>query len=240
MLLAGVAAVAVFVVAVGIALLYDTAHPPSTTKAAASASPTPALPSAPELLQAAAAALRTAPSAHVNGAVGGTSGAVQVDLAVTSNGDTRGTLTLGGLPVDVIRTGGRTYVRSQQLVRDIAGSVAASLVGDRWVSLSPQQLTTIGAEQALDTATSLDGIASLVTVGAGNARRTGPLMVDGKRVIEVVTGPTVVDVAADGTPYPLRIAAGEGTALTLGEFGASLVVQPPSSGVVDLDKLPRI
>ncbi|MFL6136451.1 MAG: hypothetical protein ACJ74O_01445 [Frankiaceae bacterium] len=241
---AAAAAVAAFGVLVGAALLWDTTHPPSVVRhgpATATSPPPTTIPaaSAAELLRSSAAALRATTTAHVAGAIGGGASPVRVDLSVTANGDAQGTLVIAGVPVDVVRTGGRTYVRSRQLIESIAGATVASYVGDRWVALDPGRLGS-GTERALDQATSLDGIASLIETSAGMAQAGVPTTLAGRRVTEVVSGITVIDVAADGPPYPLRVAAGEGTTLDLGRFGQSVVVVAPSRGVVDLDRLPGI
>jgi hypothetical protein len=241
--MAAVAAVGAFGVLVGAALLWDTTHPPSTVRQ--SPTPTSAAPttinaaSAAALLRSAAAALRATTTAHVAGEIGGGSSPVRVDLAVTAHADAQGTLVVAGVPVDIVRTGGRTFVRSRQLIENIAGGTVASYVGDRWVALDPSRLGA-GTARALDQATSLDGIASLVESSAGMAQAGVPTTVDGVRVTEVVSGVTIVDVATSDPPYPLQVTAGEGTALHLSQFGASVVVVAPSRGVVDLDRLPGI
>jgi hypothetical protein len=238
-----VAAVATFGVLVGAALLWDVTHPPSVVRS----SPTVTTPapttipgaSAAALLRAAAAALRATSTAHVTGAIGGGSSPLRVDLSVTANGDAQGTLVIAGVPVELIRTGGRTFIQSRQLIDNLFGGTVASYVGDRWLALDAQRLGA-GTARALDQATSLDGIASLVESSASLAQAGVPTTMGGQRVIEVVAGVTIVDVAATGVPYPLQVTAGEGTALRLSQFGASVVVVAPSQGVVNLDRLPGI
>jgi hypothetical protein len=240
---AAAAAVVVFAGAAGVALLWDVNHPPAgVSRPSATASPTPSTTppaAAAALLRASAAALRAVSTAHVAGVVGAPT-PVRVDLSVTQNSDAQGTLVVGGVPVDVVRTGDRTFLRSRRFVENVLGGTVASYVGDRWLELGTSGLAGTGVTDALDEATSLDGIASLVSAGADLAQGGVRTTHGGRHVVEVVTGPTVVDVAADGLPYPLRVTAGEGTELTLDSFGAPVVVTPPRDGVVDLSRLPGI
>ena len=241
-LLAALAAAAVVAVAAGIVLLYGVTHPPATVSQARSPSPTPStMPAAEaaELLHASAAALRGTSTAHVTGVIGAPT-PVRVDLSVTASADAQGTLSVGGVEVDVVRTGDRTFLRSRPFVENLFGGTIASFVGDRWLVVGPAALGPTGIEAALDRATSLDGLAALVSSTADMAQGGVERTRDGRQVIEVVTGPTVVDVAAEGLPYPLRVTAGEGTELMLGRFGEPVVVTAPSEGVVDLSRLPGI
>jgi hypothetical protein len=183
--------------------------------------------------------LRAAPSARVAGTLGQTP-SVRVDLAVDSAGDATGSVVTGGITVDVVRVAGRTYLRSSDLVRRIAGPVVASFVGDSWLLLDPKRFASTGIPRALDDATSLDGLATVVTSGTSTARRGPTRVIGGTRAIEVLSVAGEVDVAAAPSRYPLRIAAGGLTDLSLRDFGAPVDVQAPTSGVIDLSRLPGL
>jgi hypothetical protein len=65
-------------------------------------------------------------------------------------------------------------------------------------------------------------------------------VIGGARAIEVLSVAGEVDVAAAPSRYPLRIAAGGLTDLSLRDFGAPVDVHAPTSGVIDLSRLPGL
>lgn len=235
-----IAVVAVVVAAGGaVAVLTGGGHANGGT-APASASPSEGYNSPGDLLDSAAAALRSVTAAHVRGTVGGAHGPVGVDLQATHGGASTGTLTVAGVPVRVVRTSGSTYIRSEALVRDIGGSLAARLAGDHWLKIGSGLLQRAGIDKALDEASALPAIANLIATVAPAAATAQPVTDGGVPALRIAAGPTTVDVRRSSPHYPVRVQASGSVQLTLSQFGQSVSIQPPTSGVIDLGKLPGI
>lgn len=219
--------------------LPGTRPPGSAAPSASSSSAGP--PSAGALLRSAAAALRGAGSAHVTGTVGGPAGPVRLDLTVTGDGRAAGLVQVAGVSADVVRTPQRTYVRSAALVRRVAGGLAATLVGDRWLAVGAHSLAGTGIDRVLATVAGLGSIADVVSAASAVPGATVHRAVAGGVAVDRVNaGPTTVTVRAAHPPYPVGIQAPGGVSLALDRFGAPAHIAAPTHGVIDIGKLPGI
>jgi hypothetical protein len=189
----------------------------------------------PQVAADAAGALEKAGSVHLTG-TGTMSGAqMQLDLRL-QGADATGTITEGSDQIKLVGTGGKLYVQASSGFWTQAGipaSSAGALAG-KWVIVPSS-----AAGQVLPF--SLSGLADELRHPSGatikDAVHTGTL--NGKDVVVVTqTDGSTLDVAATGTPYPLRtVDKGESAGtINAGDFGKKVTITAPT-GALDLSQL---
>jgi hypothetical protein len=212
----------------------------SSTAGSSSAAPTTpdgngeAAKTGPQVASDAADALARAGAVHMVGT--GTSDGQQVSLDLhLQDSDISGTVTMGGQPLELVSTGGRTYAKAAAsfwTAQQVPASVARKL-GGAWVLLP--------AEAAAPFDFSLTKLADQLrkpekTTWQPQVQK-GTYQGQDVVVITESDGSTT-DVAAIGTPYPLH-SEDKGTdpgTVTLSDFGTKVAITAPPSPI-DLAKL---
>jgi hypothetical protein len=139
---------------------------------------------------------------HLSGQVDATGRQAVLDLSLLRSGDLAGSITENGVPLHLIGSGGKVYVKATpEFLRQLRQSKAVCvLMCGKYVQMS-------GAEGSrLSGSLSMASITRALTNSIPHLTRTGTATVAGQRAIELrgADGSTV-DVAASGTPYPLRV-----------------------------------
>jgi hypothetical protein len=190
----------------------------------------------PQVAADAANALEQAGAAHLKGNVTeqGQSGDVDLQLQGT---DVSGTITLGGQKVQLISTGGKIYAKAPAAFWSSFGapeSIAGQLDG-QWVIVPGE------AASSFDTFT-LKGLAdSLRKPSDGSIKDAVTTTSLDKQLVVVVsqTDGSTLDVAATGTPYPLKATDKGGDSpgtLTFSDFGKKTTITAPANAL-DLSTL---
>jgi hypothetical protein len=190
----------------------------------------------PQVAADAANALEQAGAAHLKGNVTeqGQSGDVDLQLQGT---DVSGTITLGGQKVQLISTGGKIYAKAPAAFWSSFGapeSIAGQLDG-QWVIVPGE------AASSFDTFT-LKGLAdSLRKPSDGSIKDAVTTTSLDKQLVVVVsqTDGSTLDVAATGTPYPLKATDKGGDSpgtLTFSGFGKKTTITAPANAL-DLSTL---
>lgn len=189
----------------------------------------------PQVAADAADALQKAGSVHLTG--GGTMDGKQMTVDLHLQGqDVTGTLEQGGEQLKVIATGGRFYAQASSGFWSQSGvpaSIAGALAG-KWVIVPSE---AAGQLQPF----TMKGLADQLRHPTGakieDAVHTSTL--HGQKVVVVTqTDGSTLDVAATGTPYPLRTVdkgSNPGT-VDASDFGTKVAITAPS-GAVDLSQL---
>ena len=189
---------------------------------------------ASEILSRARAAALAAGSVHVTG----TQGDVALDLRI-GPGVATGTVREGDLTAQVLRVGGRTYVKGDQAFWEgTAGPGTGAVLAGKWVVAG----TGVAGTSGLAALTNLPQLLDLVLAQQGALSVTGTSTVDGQRVVGVRDDGSgaVLWVAADGPPYPVAIDVPGQTAPPprFTDWGHPVVVPtPPADQVVDPSRL---
>jgi hypothetical protein len=192
------------------------------------------------------ATLDAATSVHVAGQLSLRGSMSTLDVGLLRAGEESGMVTAGAVPpVTVIVTGGKFYLlvtrdlltRAQPLLARL-GLKPASCPGvcGKYLQVSVPEGQTLTSEV---------GMAQLTaSVGreAASASRAGTTTVNGQRAIVLrAADGTMLDVAAHGTPYVLRVSRGSGSAaatLTFTQWnGVSVPAAPAPADVVSLSQL---
>jgi hypothetical protein len=190
----------------------------------------------PQVAADAADALEKAGAAHLTGTVTEQGQTGDVDLRL-QDADVTGSITLGGQKVQLVSTGGTIYAQAPAAFWSGFGAPApiASQLDGKWV-IVPQ-----AAASAFDTFT-LKGLADELRKPAGGTIKddVGTATVDGKKVVVVTESDgSTLDVAATGTPYPLKATTKGGDSpgtLAFSDFGRRTTVTAPA-GALDLTQL---
>jgi hypothetical protein len=189
----------------------------------------------PQVAADAANALEKSGAAHLTGT--GTQGgkAMKLDVRVVG-ADATGTLTTGGAKVDLVNVGGKLYVRASGdfWTQNGVPAAAVSLLQGKWVIVPGDSANAL-------TQFSIKGLADELRHPSDGTIKdevhTDTL--DGQQVVVVTeSNGSTLDVAATGTPYPLRI-EDKGTqksTITASDFGKKVTITAPS-GALDLSQL---
>jgi hypothetical protein len=189
----------------------------------------------PQVAADAASALEKAGAVHLTGTGTSDGAAMKLDLRL-QGADATGTITEGQNQIKLVGAGGKLYVQASSGFWSQAGvpeSAAGTLAG-KWVIVPSS-----AAGQVLPfTLSSLaDQLRHPTDATVKSAVHTAT--VDGKKVVVVTqTDGSILDVAATGTPYPLRTVdkgADAGT-VDASDFGTKVPITAPT-GALDLSQL---
>lgn len=189
----------------------------------------------PQVAADAANALEKANAVHLTG--GGSIDGKQMDVDLHLQGeDTTGTISQAGQQLKIIETGGKLYAQASSgfwAQSGVPESVAGALAG-KWVivpSDAANQLNPFTLKSLTDELRHPKG------AKIKDAVHTSTL--HGKKVVVVTqTDGSTLDVAATGTPYPLRTVDKGSNAGTVdaSDFGKKVTITAPS-GALDLSQL---
>lgn len=182
-------------------------------------------------------AVDAATSMHLAGQLPNAGRPVALDLDVLRAGDLTGTITENGLPLHLIGSRGKVYVRATpDFLRDLKapGGVCAVMCG-KYVQMSGLQATELAGRLSMTSLTR-----SLIA-GLPKFRRAGTTTVSGRPAV-VLAGAdgSTLDVAARGKPYPLRVVAPPGRAESVVFSHWDTVptpAAPPGGEVINLNQL---
>jgi hypothetical protein len=212
--------------------------PPSVAPITSAASNGIETQSADKILRRAKAALTEAKSFRARGTLHRDGEKIAVDLRVSGR-DFIGSVSFGKAEVDLLRTGGKRYLRPNKQFWIMStdarqGTLLAQAMGDRWVT---------GADQE-------PAFADLFSIGSldGLFKPEDRFDIGAVKEIAGVTSIGLMDfgdpekklfVASTGKPYPLQLTGQGGAELAFSDFGAAFtgLAAPSASKVVDLGKL---
>jgi hypothetical protein len=206
---------------------------PSATTSAQPADNGIAAKSETDIVKAAHDALAHARSVHVKGAFTESGKRTAMDLRIGQNacdGSIKSPSNGTNARVYVRCVGGRTYMRSPEMIRALGGTAVARQVGNRWFYSSKDRSDPFkGMTKPADFAE------SLTTDGPVSRGKT--TTVNGIPVIQLLDSGSALYVATTGTPYPLRLEPDppkRGEGLDLLDYNAPLNVVAPQDAI-DID-----
>lgn len=193
--------------------------------------------SANQVFADAKATAKSASSVHVAG--DGFSGKQPIRVDLTFGGkDATGSLRVNGLEVDIIRTGGTTYVRgSDAFYKHYAGAAAATFLHDKWLKVPASN----GLDAQFRPFTSTDAFFTEVAAKHGKLVNQGATTFKGEDVVAIhdTTKDATLYVAANGKPYPVAVVSNGGDkrgTITFGDWDKPFSVSAPK-GALDLSQL---
>lgn len=172
-------------------------------------------------------ALLSAKAVHVTGTVSQQGQSEQLDVRFQGD-DATGTVTVGGQAAQLVRTGGKLYLKASASFWSRTAGAAGNALGDKWLVVDGDQATS-GSLTLQSLAASLDATGSQLTPQTTTATVDGASAV----VVSQQDGSTLA-VAATGTPYPLRIinkdaqAAGQ---ISFSDYGKTVGITAPQGAV---------
>ena len=191
---------------------------------------------AAQVVADAKAAAAAANGVHVAGSLVDAGRALTLDLELARGRGAKGTMSEAHLAFDIVRVGGKTYIRgSDAFLRRFAGTAGAQLLHGKWLEGS----ATKGDLAALTPLTDVVKLLNGTLAGHGRLRNAGEVLYKGRKVvaIEDTSRHGRLYVAATGKPYPVAISggAGQGT-VTFDRWDTSVSIRAPK-GAIDLSKL---
>lgn len=182
-------------------------------------------------------AVRNAASMHLAGRVTTSGKSTALDLNVLRAGGLSGSITQNGVPLELIGTAGKVYVKATPaFLRELRASAGVcALMCGKYVQMSGS------AGSQLDGSLNMASLTRAFVTGLPKMTRTGTTTVAGQQAV-VLHGSdgSTLDVAAHGTPYPLRVIApaGHRESLTFSQWNrVATPTAPPASKVINLSQL---
>ena len=179
---------------------------------AGSPAPTESSKSPQQVVRDAAAAIRKVQSFHVSGSM--TSGTVTMgmNLRIENPQTFAGSLTVLGATGQVVIVDGASYVSGEDFITKIAGAQVGQLIGNKWAKLPAASAASLEADlqSFVDTSKFAD---CLDSSGAATKLTDAIAMYNGASVIAVTGGDTILEVADQATPYPMRLSVSGSTGL---------------------------
>lgn len=166
---------------------------------------------------------------HIKGKIQASGNDIGIDLHLDNKNNGQGTVTIGGLPINVVELNGKTYMQGREFFTKQGGPQAGALIGDRWVVV-PADTPDFK---------SFTDLFSVQTDGAkfftpsGTVIRDAVTTINGQQAITIKGSDGNLYVAGDGPPYPLRLDGnGSGTSGTKGQldfldYNQSVNIQAP-------------
>jgi hypothetical protein len=193
--------------------------------------------SASQILADAKAAARNASSVHVHGTINTNGRPLKIDLRIDSSKGGKGTLTINGSNVDLVRIGDTAYIRgSEAFYRQVAGPAAAALLKGKWLKASAKT----GDLASLADLTDMNTLFNEALKPEGTLVKGGESTVDGQKVIAVKDkNRGTLYVATTGDAFPIEIARPSGDAggsVHFDDWNQAVDLQAPQ-GAIDLSKL---
>jgi hypothetical protein len=177
--------------------------------AACGATPVPAstesTKSALQVVRDAATAIQNVDSFRISGTVT-TKGvpSVAFDMKVEGSDAMTGTLTLLGATGHFITIDGDAYLQGEDFFAEADGAAAAAKLGNSWVALTPTNAASFVA--GFSGFTDLTTLADCMVTSASATKLSKTVTkLNGASVVAVKGGDSTLDVANNGTPYPLRL-----------------------------------
>jgi hypothetical protein len=157
-----------------------------------------------------------------------------IDMRIERGGGARGTVTVGGNPVTLLRVGSVAYVKgSSSFYTATAGATAARLLAGKYLKVSSTSKTF----SALLSITDLDSFAKELFTPQGTLTKGGVTTVAGRRAVELRDGQgSRLYVSLQGPAYPLKIvpppSASAGQGITFSDYGSAVALTPPPASQV--------
>lgn len=175
------------------------------------------------------AAIESASTIHVSGtlAQGGQSAAIDLQMVAGKGGYATfsfahaATYRLVVIGTTLYLNGNRAF----WLAEGVKSTVASSVQG-RWVKQSAAHGDDAVLASILNPHVFFKGLLAL----SGTLKKLAPTTVAGEAVVPVTNGTYTIDVAATGTPYPVK-ASGTGTALVIDDINQPVKLTGPSSAI---------
>ena len=183
------------------------------------------------------AAVRDADSTHLAGRVTSSGQATALNLSVLRAGDLAGSITQHGVPLELIGTGGKVYIKATPaFLRELRASAGiCNLMCGKYVQMSG------AAGGQLSGSLNMTSLTRAFITGLPRMTQTGTTTVAGQQAVVLHgTDGSTLDVAAHGTPYPLRVIApaGHHETLTFSQWNrVATPTAPPASKVINLSQL---
>jgi hypothetical protein len=182
------------------------------------------------------AAVNAANSVHLDGVLHNSGRAVALDVGLLRSGGFAGTIVGNGVPLTLIDTGGKVYIKATPaFMREMkVSSAVCSVICGKYVELTSAQTRALAGNFTMR------NLLASLTGTLPEFADAGTTTVNGRqaRVLRASDG-SMLDVAATGTPYPLR-AIGKAHSGWLDFTQWNSVPQPaapPASQVINMSSL---
>jgi hypothetical protein len=192
--------------------------------------------SAPAIIAQMKAAVRSASSMHMTGELADSGHPVGLNVNVLRVGGLDGTIIENGVPLSLIGAGGKFFIRATRpFLRELHASSVCSVMCGKWVQMSGPQAGQLTGSLSMASLTR-----SLISE-LPSFRKAGTATVSGQQCVQLKAADgSILDVAAHGPPYPLRVLppAGSQGSVTFSQWDkVTAPSAPPSGEVINLGKL---
>jgi hypothetical protein len=182
------------------------------------------------------AAASTATSVHIVGSVLNAGKPLKLDLNLANGQGGTGMVTVNGLAFNTIRIGTKAYFKGGAAFwSHFGGSGLGTQLNGRWVEAS----ATTGDLASFTPLTDLKELFTSVLGTHGPLEKaTNQLKINGEPAIAIIDSGSnnTLFIAADGPPYPLKLAEKDGHSVTFDRWNQPVSLEAPANAA-ELDKL---
>lgn len=183
-------------------------------------------------------AAASASSVHISGHIVDNGTRVAIDLLLVKGKGGKGTMSGGGVSLQLVRVGNTAYVKgSDAFLRSVAGASVAEALHGRWLKAP----ATTGPFAALTQLTDSRKLFGSALGQHGKLANRGETTYQGQKVVEIddTTEGGTLYVAAQGTPYPVALTGSKQQgSLRFDRWGEAASIVAPK-GAVDLSRLTK-
>jgi hypothetical protein len=191
-----------------------------------------------EILRDSQDAFRAARSVRVTGKVVQSGKSIELDMRIVRGTGARGSIVNDGVKVNLIRSQERIWLRGEKFWQGAVGKEIAGRIGDKWVLVPANAAAS--AASSIDAFTDLDGILDQVLTPNGTLSKGARQDIRGVSAIGLDDGGSgTLWIAAEGEPYPLRIAPkpgsgeAEGQFIDFAEYNKKVAITAPKGAIED-------
>jgi len=182
------------------------------------------------------AAVRGASSMHMDGRLTDSGKPVGLNMSLLRGGSMSGTITQNSVPLSLIGANSKIYVKATRpFLEELHAESVCSLMCGKWVQMSGPEASQLTGSL------SMANLTKSLTSGLPSFRKNGMTTVGGQQAVELkASNGSILDVAAQGKPYPLRVVAPAGRqgSVRFSQWdNVPAPKPPPSSEVINLGKL---
>jgi len=190
-----------------------------------------------QILTDARTAAQSATAVHYSGSIDQNGTKLHLDLTLVAGKGGKGTITIGGHKIDLVRIGQKVYFKGDEaFYSQFAGATAAELLAGKWIE-APSTTANFASFTPLTDIGKLFGLIK----AQGTITKGTQSTVDGQKVIAITSskpGTGTIYVATSGKPYPVELAGPSSSSgsLHFDNWNTTVTLVAPS-GAIDLSKL---
>ena len=208
----------------------------SAPSGATSRSPTVNPYTAAKIVPAMQAAVKSATSVHIAGAIKDNGQQISLDMSFQGS-NASGSVTQGGQSYTILVVDNKAYIKVNPdflKAANLPSSDCSSMCG-KYVSVPQSQMSQLAGSLSLSSITNQFVNSLPASVSHDTTDVFSPATLNGQPVLQLTQGPYTIDVASTGTPYLLYISDSSQGSVTFSQWNSvPPLTPPPAAQIINL------